>query len=166
MKGEETRKTKQNNKTAILEKLMESIISEEVDSEGIEDLSKNVVNPDDAAELIGRVERIMKRKKNNILILAYHQGIIFKKYKENNRFTSGVAGFRISKATVSFKIGITKFIDDYPKMGKCSISLHFLKNNFRLIKEVCKEHASEFQYYLLEILIMTVWVYTKAKARF
>ena len=35
MKDDETRKTKQNNKTAILEKLMESIMSEEVDSEGI-----------------------------------------------------------------------------------------------------------------------------------
>ena len=54
---------------------MESIMSEEVDSEGIEDLSKNVESPDNAAELIGRTERIMKSKKNNILTLAYHQGI-------------------------------------------------------------------------------------------
>ena len=120
-------------------------MSEEVDSEGIEDLSRNVDSPDDAAELIGRIERIMKNKKNNILILAYHQGIIFKKYKENNRFTSAVAKFEINKATINFKIGIINFIDDYPRMKKSSISLHFLKNNFRLIKEVCKEHASKFQ---------------------
>ena len=124
---------------------MESIMSEEVDSEGIQDLSRNVDIPDDDAELIGRIERIMKSNKNNILILAYHQGIIFKKYKENNRFTSAVAKFKISKATIDFKIGIIKFIDDYPRMKKSSISLHFLKNNFRLIKGVCKEHASEFQ---------------------
>ena len=77
MKDDETRKTKQNNKTAILEKLMESIMSEEVDSEGIEDLSRNVDSPDDAAKLVGRIERIMKSKKKNILILAYHQGVIF-----------------------------------------------------------------------------------------
>ena len=56
---------------------MESIMSEEVDSEGIEDLSRNVDSPDDAAKLVGRIERIMKSKKNNILILAYHQGLIF-----------------------------------------------------------------------------------------
>ena len=85
-KCDETRKTKQNNKTAILEKLKESIMSEEVDSKGVEDLSRNVENPDDAAELIGRIDRIMKSKKNNILVLAYHQGIIFKKCKENSRF--------------------------------------------------------------------------------
>ena len=45
MNSNETRKTKQkNNKAAILEKLMESITSEEVDSEGIKDLSRNVYN--------------------------------------------------------------------------------------------------------------------------
>ena len=57
----------------------------------------------------------MKAKKNNILILAYHQGMIFKKYKKNSRFTSTVSKFKISKATINFKIDIIKFIDDYPK---------------------------------------------------
>ena len=110
-----------------------------------QDLSRIVENLDDAAELIGRIERIMKSKKNNILMLAYHQGIIFKKYKDNNQFTSAVTKFKINKTTINFKIGIIKFIDDYPKMLKSSISLHFLQNNFRVIKDVCKEHASEFQ---------------------
>ena len=111
----------------------------------VEDLSKKVDNPDDAAELIGRIERIMKSKKNSILMLAYQQGIIFKKYKENTKFMSAVTDFKISKATINFKISIIKFIDDYPKMRKSSISLHFLKNNFRVIKDISKEYASEFQ---------------------
>ena len=62
MECDETRKTKQNNKTAILDKLKESIMSKEVDSKGVEDLSKKVDNPDDAAELIKKIERIMKSK--------------------------------------------------------------------------------------------------------
>ena len=78
-------------------------------------------------------------------MLTYHQGIIFKKYKENNKFMSAVTKFKISKTTINFNIGIIKFINDYPKMRKSSISLHFLKNNFRVIKDVCKEYASEFQ---------------------
>ena len=69
---------------------MESVMSEEVDSEGIEDLSRNVDRPDDTARLVGRIERVMKSKKNNILILANHQGLIFKKFKENIRFTGAV----------------------------------------------------------------------------
>ena len=97
MKDDETRKTKQNNKTAILEKLIESIMREEVDSEGIEHLSRKVYSPDDAAKLIRRIERIMKSKKNNILILAYHQRLIFKKFKENSKFTDAVTNLKIGK---------------------------------------------------------------------
>ena len=73
MNSNEVGKAKQNNKTVTFEKLMESIMSEEVDSEGVEDLSRNVDSPDDAVKLIGRIERTMKSKKNKILILAYHQ---------------------------------------------------------------------------------------------
>ena len=58
---------------------------------------------------------------------------------------SAVTEFKISKTTINFKISIIKFIDDYPKMRKSCISLYYLKNNFRLIKDVCKEHAPEFQ---------------------
>ena len=80
MKDDETKKAKQSNKTTIFEKLRDSIVSEEVDSIGAEDLSRNVDSRDDAAELIERMECIMKSKKNNILVLTYHQGIIFKRF--------------------------------------------------------------------------------------
>ena len=63
MKGDETRITKQNNKIAILEKLKESIMSKEINSKGVVDLPRNVENPDDTAELIERIEHIMKSKK-------------------------------------------------------------------------------------------------------
>ena len=80
MKDDETKKVKQNNKRTMFKKLRDSIVSEEVDSMGAEDLSRNVDSRDDAAELIERMERIMKSKKNNILVLTYHQGIIFKRF--------------------------------------------------------------------------------------
>ena len=137
MNSNEAKKEKKDNKTAIFEKLMESVMSEEVESEGIEDLSRNVNSPDDAAGLVGRIERIIKSKKNNILIL----GLIFKKFKENIKFTGAVSNLKIGKTTINFKISIVKFLDDYPKMQKYSISFHFLKNNFKIIKEVCREHA-------------------------
>ena len=53
--------------------------------------------------------------------------------------------FDISKATINFKIDIVNFIDKYPKMRKSSISLFYLKSNFRIIRNICQEHASEFQ---------------------
>ena len=78
-------------------------MSREVDNKGVEDLSKKVDNRDDAAELIKKIERIMKSKKNIILMLAYNQGIIVKKYKENNKFMSAVTDFEISKTTINLK---------------------------------------------------------------
>ena len=108
-------------------------------------LSKNVNNPDDAAELIKKIDKMIKNKKNNILTQAYHEGIIFRKFKTNSKFTSAVSEFKISKTTINFKIDIVKFIDEFPKMRTSYISLFYLKNNFRVIKEVCQEHASEFQ---------------------
>ena len=128
-----------------MEKLRESIISEPIESKGIKKLAKNVDNPDDAAELIKKMDPMIKSEKNNILLIAYHQGEIFKRFKTNNKFISAVSAFKISKTTINFKIDIVKFIDMYPKMQTSCISLHYLKNNFRVIKEVCQEHASAFQ---------------------
>ena len=124
---------------------MDSIMIGEVDCKDIENFSSSVKSPNDAAELISKIERVIKSRKNSILILAYHQGVIFKRFKENSMFTSAVTSLKISKSTINFKIGIVQFIHDYPKMKNSSISLQFLKNNFRIIKEVCREHSSEFQ---------------------
>ena len=143
MNSNEVEKEKEN--IEIFEKLMESIMSEEVVTEAVEDLSRNVDSLDDAVKLVGKIERIIKSKKYSILILAYYQGLIFKKFKENIKFTGAVSNLKIGKATINFKIGIIKFLDNYPKMRKSSVSLHFLKNNFRVIKEVCREHSLEFQ---------------------
>ena len=135
----------EESKTAILEKLMGSRMIGEADCKDIENLSSVVKRPNDAAELISKIERVFKSRENSILVLVYHQGVIFKGFKENSMFTSAVTNLKISKSTINFKIGIVQFIHDYPKMKKSSISLHFLKNNFRIIKEVCREHSSDFQ---------------------
>ena len=78
MNRNESTETKNADKTTILEKLLKSIMVDEVpDSEGLEDLSKNVDSPDDAVKLVRKIENILKSRKNNILILAYNQGLIF-----------------------------------------------------------------------------------------
>ena len=117
---------------------------EPIESQGIKELAKNVDNPDDAAELIKKMGNII-RKKNNILLIAYQQGEIFRRFKTNKKFISTVSAHKISKTTINFKIDIVKFINMYPKMQTSCISLHYLKNNFRVVKKVCQEHASEFQ---------------------
>ena len=53
--------------------------------------------------------------------------------------------FGVNKSTIIFKINIVKFIDKHPKIKKSSLSLHFLKNYFKLIKKLCEENSSEFE---------------------
>ena len=47
-----------------------------IESEGVEDLSKKVDDPDDDVELVLKIDKMIKSKKNNILVLAYHQCIL------------------------------------------------------------------------------------------
>ena len=136
------------NKDQILQKLRESLIKskeEEIDTKGLEESIRTTDNPNDVAELVKKIDKLIKCNKNNILTSAYQQGIVFQKFKKNNKFVNAVTEFEISKTTMNFKIGIVNSIDKYPKMRKSSISLFYLKNNFRIIKNVCQEHASEFQ---------------------
>ena len=133
-----------------MEELPESII-EQTESEesemsvNFEKPLENVKDPDEAVKLINRMNKMIKIKKNNTLMITRKQGERFKKFKTNNRFISAVSAFKISKATINFKIGIVDFIDKYPRMEKSCISLYYLKNNFRIIKEVYRENAIEFQ---------------------
>ena len=131
-----------------MEKLRESI-SEQTESKGIEELAKNVENPNETAKLIKDMDKMIAIKKNNILMIAYQHDKIFRRFKTVNKFIIAVSAFEISKTTINFKIDIVKFIDKYPEIQESFISLYYLKNNFRVIKEVCQEHASEFQEYSL-----------------
>ena len=142
------------SKSKILEKLHESITDEPTKSKqsvmnvDIEEPLEGVKNPDEAAILIKKMDKMIEINKNNILIIAYKQSKIFRKFKTDNKFISRVSTFKISKAKINFKIGIVEFIGKYLKMQKSCISL-YSKNNFWIIKEVCQENASEFQYYYL-----------------
>ena len=80
-----------------------------------------------------------------MLWLAYQQSQIFEKFKMNESFIDEVKQLGISKSTILFKISIVKLVNKYPRMKKSSLSLQFLKNNFKIIKEISHESASEFK---------------------
>ena len=53
--------------------------------------------------------------------------------------------FGLSKSTIVFKIWNVTVLKNYPKIKKSSVFLQFLKNNFKVIKDICKENAREFK---------------------
>ena len=127
--------------------MRESLIKskeETINRKGLEESIEKTNNPNDADELIKKIDKLIKCSKNNILTLAYQQGMLFQEFKKNNKFFKAVTEFEISNTTMNSKMDIVNFFHKYPKMRKSCISLIYLKNYFRLIKNVC-QHASEFQ---------------------
>ena len=83
-------------------------------------------------------------KHRNIIWLAYQQGKVFEKFKENAKFIKMLKQFGISKFTIIFKINMVQLINKQPKIKNSSLSLDFLENYFKFIKKICKEKTSEF----------------------
>ena len=113
----------------------------------IEEMTNNCIeSEEDAAKVIPKFEEIIKNKKSDIVWLAYYQGKIFQKFRSKERFVNDVVTkFKVSKSTIVLKIALNKLIGKYPKIKISSLSLHYFKKHLKLIKEVCKESASEFK---------------------
>ena len=61
------------NKDQVLEKLRDSLIKskeEEIETKGLEQSIKNTENPNDAIEVVKKIDKLVMCSKNNILTLA------------------------------------------------------------------------------------------------
>ena len=116
----------------VLEKLRDSLINskEEIENKDLEQKIKNTSEPNEAIELVKKIDEMIKCSKNNILMLAYQQGRILQTFKVNKGFSSVMTEFGISKTTINFKINVVNFINQHPGMRKSSISLFYLKTIF------------------------------------
>ena len=139
-----TKKTKSEIKKDLEDSIANGKKNENMD---IEEMANNCMeSEEDAAKVIHKFEEIIKNKKSDIVWLAYYQGKIFQKFRSKERFVNDVVTkFKVSKSTIVFKIALCKLIDEYPKIKNSSLSLHYFKKHLKLIKEVCKESASEFK---------------------
>ena len=99
-------------------------------------------NPEHAAAIIKQYEDI-PTKKENIITIAYHLGKVFKKFKD--KFVELVNEFKIHKGTIIFKINIVKLVDKHSIMMKSSVTIGFLKNYYKDIKQICNENPNEFE---------------------
>ena len=52
---------------------------------------------------------------------------------------------KIHKSIIIFKINIFELIDKHSKLMKSSVTLGFLKNYYKDIKQICKENSSELE---------------------
>ena len=142
----DSKKTKRLSKEEIKKQLLDSMIIDEVaEFENLNKEAEEVQDPEEAAEIIKRYEDVIKTKKKEIINVAYHQGQVFKIFKEKEKFAKLVSELGIHKTTIIFKINVFKLCKKYPKLLKSSIGLGFFKNYHKDIKAICKENEEHFQ---------------------
>ena len=137
----DSNKTKRLSQDEIKKQLLESIIiNEAVESEELNREAQEVQDPEKAAKVIQEYENIIKTKKRGIVSIAYHQGKVFKKFKDKEKFLKLINQLGIHKTTIIFNISVFKLCERYPELLGSSIDLRFFKNYYKDIKTVCKEN--------------------------
>ena len=80
----DNKKAKRLSKEEIKKKLLDSMtIDEVVEFDDLNKEAEEIQDPEKAAEIIKRYENIIKIKKKGIINVAFYQGQIFKRFKEN-----------------------------------------------------------------------------------
>ena len=142
----DNKKAKRLSKKEIKTKLLEPITIDEVlECKDLNKEAEEVQDSERAAEIIKRYEDIIKTKNKGIINVAYHQGQVFKRFKEKEKFAKLVSELGIHKTTIIFRINIFKLCKKHPKLLKSSIGLGFFKNYYKDIKAICEENEKDFQ---------------------
>ena len=120
------------SKDEVLEKLRDSLINskeKENETKDLEQAIKNTSDPNNAIELVKKIERLIKCSNNSILTLAYQQRKVFQKFKKDNKFINVVIEFEKSKTTINFKTDVVNFIEKYLRIKKSCISFFYFEVN-------------------------------------
>ena len=142
----DSKMTKHLSKEDLKKQLLDSMVIDEILK--FDDLNKEAQetqDPEKAEEITKRYEDIIITKKKGIINVAYHQGKVFEKYKQKEKFANIVSELRIHKSTIIFEINVFKLCEKYPKLLKSSIGLGFFKNYHKDIKAICEENEKDFQ---------------------
>ena len=112
----DNKKAKRLSKEEIKTQLLNSmIIDENLEFHDLNKEAEEIQDPEKAAEIIKRYEDIIKMKNKGIINVAYHQGQVFKRFKEKEKFAKLVSELGIHKTTIIFKINVFKLCKKYPQ---------------------------------------------------
>ena len=102
-----------------------------------EELNKQagiVDKSEDAADFIKKYEKILRTKRKGIISVAYHQGKVFSRFQEKERFLRLVADFGVHKGTIIFKINVFRLLNKYPGLKKIFGHAKFYEELFQRYK--------------------------------
>ena len=80
------------------------VVNEIIEPDELNKQAEEVQDPKEAADVIKQYEEIIRTEKKGIINIAFHQGKVFKQFKEKDKFITLVNQFNIRKTTIIFKI--------------------------------------------------------------
>ena len=109
----DSKKAKRLSKEEIKKQLLDlMIIDEVVQFQDLNEEAEEIQDPIKAAEIIKQYEDIIKTKNKGIINVAYHQGKVFKIFKQKEKFDKLVSELGIYKSTIIFKINVFKLCEN------------------------------------------------------
>ena len=97
------KKAKHLSKEKIKNELLDSMtIDEVVELDNLNKEAEETQDPEKAAKIIKRYQDTIKTKNKGIINVSCHQGQIFKRFKEKDKFAKLVSELGIHKTTISF----------------------------------------------------------------
>ena len=83
----------------------------------------------------------MKTQNKKVISYVTKQGMILKKFRDTEQFFLNGGQ---SKTIIHFKMGLHKFMKKYPALKRPTLSSNYFKNNFNVIKTVCRNSVTLF----------------------
>ena len=94
-------KTKSLSNEEIKRQLIESMVNNDIiETEELNKMAEEVEKPEDAAAVIKQYEDIIRMKKKNLISITYHQGKVFKRIKDKEKFIRLINEFKVHKSTI------------------------------------------------------------------
>ena len=111
----DNKKAKRLSKEEIEKKLLDSMsIDEVLEFDDVNKEAEETQDPEKAAKISKQYEDIIKTKNKGIINIAYHQGQVFKSFKEKEKLTELVNKLGIDKNTIIFNINVFKLCKKHP----------------------------------------------------
>ena len=102
---------------------------------------KDAKNLKDCISLVKKYEDLLKSSNKKIINIVAKQGELLKRFKDSDEFFDGVG---LSRSNIYFKIRLYKFLCKFPALRNSTLTSSYFKNNFKIIKKVCKTNADIF----------------------
>ena len=133
------KKTLETAKKELLASILEGL--EEEDYLNICENVKNAKDLKDAISLVKKHEDLLKSSNKRIIDIVAKQGELLKRFNDSDEFFDGVG---LSRSNIYFKIRLYKFLRKFPALRNATLTFSYFKNNFKIIKKVCKANANIF----------------------